>query len=80
MTTRPKHKRNPMKPRPGEVIGGGWIVLRRGDDTGRIRPSFMTFEHPTRESAEAEAARLAASRPGYRFDVLGVVSGQMVVG
>ena len=80
MTTRPKHKRNPMKPRPGEVIGGGWIVLRRGDDTGRIRPSFMTFEHPTRESAETEAARLAASRPGYRFDVLGVVSGQMVAG
>lgn len=78
MTERPKQKFNPTKPRHGEVIGGGWIVLRRGDDTGRIRPSFMTFEHPTRESAEAEASRLAASRPGYRFDVLGVVSGQMV--
>lgn len=64
MATRSKRKRNPMKSRPGEVIGGGFIVLRRGDDTGRIRPSFMTFEHPSRESAEAEAVRLAASRRG----------------
>jgi len=79
MTTRPKHKRNPMKPRTGEVIGGGWIVLRRGDDTGRIRPNFMTFEHPAREAAEAEAARLAALVPGYRFDVLGVVASLLVI-
>jgi hypothetical protein len=79
MTDRPKRKFNPTKPRHGEQIGGGWIVLRRGYDTGRIRPSFKTFEHPTREAAEAEAARLAALVPGYQFDVLGVVASQMVV-
>lgn len=35
------------------------------------RPSFF---HPSREQAEAEAARLAAKQPGKKFLVMQVVS------
>lgn len=49
----------------GEVVGGGFIVLRRGDETNRFRAKaakgFLSpFEHPTLEAATAEATRLAA--------------------
>ncbi len=49
----------------GEVVGGGFIVIRRGDGSGRFRANvtkgFVTpFEHPTREAAEAQARRLAS--------------------
>lgn len=64
----------PKKPRPGEAIGGGFFVFRRGDGTGRVRPSPWPFEHANRAAAEAEAKRLAAKMPGYRFDVLAVVA------
>lgn len=79
MQPRPAKKRgewlmNPKEPRQHELIGGGYFVFRRGDDTGRIRPSHWPFEHPTREAAEAEAAKLAAAQPGYRFNVVQVVS------
>lgn len=79
--TKPPHPsktgwlKNPRSERDGEKIGGGFFVFRRGDDTGRIRPSQpWPFEHPTREAAEIQAGRLAAKYPGYRFDVLAVVS------
>ncbi len=62
------------KPRPGEVIGGGFIVLRRGDRTKRFRTPLWPFEHGSLEAAQAEAAKLALANPGYRFDVLSVVS------
>lgn len=61
--------------RPNENIGSGFFVFRRGEWSGRIRPSKnFPFEHATLEAATAEAARLAASRPGSRFDVMGIVS------
>lgn len=63
---------NPMKTRQGEKIGGGWFVFRRGDRTGRVRVSQWPYEHPTRESAVAEASRLAMEAPGYRYEVLRV--------
>lgn len=61
--------------RANESVGGGFFVFRRGDWSGRIRPSkSFPFEHATLEAATAEAARLAASRPGSRFDVMGILS------
>jgi hypothetical protein len=64
-----------MKQRKGEMVGGGWFVMRRGTDTGRVgcRPGFP-FEHPTLESAENEATRLAKLHPGHKFCVLNQVS------
>lgn len=60
---------NPAQSRPGEQIGGGYIVLRRGKRTGRIRPSFWAFEHPTSDAAVAEMIRLAIKHPGEHFEV-----------
>lgn len=65
--------RDPTKPRPGEVIGGGWFVFRRGGDTKRIRASNWPFEHGSFEAAAAEAKRLADKEPGKAFDVVQVV-------
>lgn len=55
----------------GEVIGGGFIILRRGKEFGRISidKSKLPFEHASLPRAEAEANRLAASNAGQRFDV-----------
>ncbi len=74
MKVRPAFNRPaPKRPRPGEVVGGGFIVARLGGKTGRIRASQWPFEHPSRESAEAEAQKLAAQMPKERFVVLAVV-------
>lgn len=66
--------KNPKLPRPGEVIGAGYFVFRRGDGTKRIRPAVWPFEHPSRAAAILEAEKLAAAMPGYQFDVLEVVA------
>lgn len=58
--------------RKGEQIGGGYFVFRRGDGTGRIRPSPWPFEHPTICAAKREADKLAKMQPGYQFDVVQV--------
>lgn len=59
--------------RPGEVIGGGFFVFRRGKRTGRVgcRPNALPFEHPTYESAKKEADRLSSLCPGETFVVFG---------
>lgn len=59
-----------LKARPGETIGGGFFVLRRASN-GRLRTGHHChpFEHAKRESALAEAERLAA-KEGKRFVVL----------
>lgn len=68
------------KPRPWvkagraeEVIGGGYFVFRRGQDTGRIRPAFWSFEHPTLALAIAAAKKLSDENPGQQFDVFGLL-------
>ena len=55
----------------GEVVGGGYIVLRRGRALGRISidKAKLPFEHQTIETALAEANRLAAQHPGVTFNV-----------
>lgn len=61
--------------RAGEMIGGGYIVFRRGTEHGRIRPTtkgkttMLPFEHPTMESAMDEMKRLAALHVGQEFCV-----------
>lgn len=63
------HRPYPAKPRPGEIVGGGYFIFRRGDGTGRVRPSMWPYEHGSAETARAEAERLSRAFPGYRFDV-----------
>lgn len=55
--------------RPGELIGGGFIVIRRGNRTGRLRVPEWPFEHPTLEAAMAECDRLSEAHPGEVFEV-----------
>ena len=69
---RPPYLKDPRKEREGEKIGGGFFVFRRTGGTGRIRVPEWPFEHPTRESAEAERDRLSNLYFGEKF-VIGVV-------
>lgn len=65
-----------MKPRKNEVIGGGWLVFRRGKRTGRIGiKTTLPFEHGSRKAAEKEAQRLAEQHPGECFQVFGAAGG-----
>ncbi len=66
--------KNPHLNRVGEIIGGGFFVVRRGRRTGRICLTMCPFEHPSMESAGREAERLARRFPDRQFDVLGVVA------
>jgi hypothetical protein len=69
---------NPKKVRKDEVIGGGYIVLRRGDGTGRVRPPLWPYEHGAYDAAKAEANKLAAAQPGAKFDVFAVLHSAQV--
>lgn len=73
-----KITRGTPRTRPGEKIGGGFFVFRRGDFANRIRISDLPFEHPNYESAQKEAERLSAANPGMRYDVLGVLDAMKV--
>jgi hypothetical protein len=66
-----------MKPRPGEKVGGGFFVFRRGKKTGRVsvRPGTLPFEHADFYAAKAEAQRLAKKHPGEKFVVVAQVEG-----
>lgn len=62
--------RRSLKPRPNEIIGGGFFVFRRGKKTGRVGVyTTMPYEHGSLEQATAEATRLAALCPGETFEV-----------
>lgn len=60
----------------GEVVGGGYIVLRRGAQYGRISidKGKLPFEHASKTEAVLEAERLSRKHPGLRFDVWQVFS------
>lgn len=66
-----KKMKNANKSRSNELIGGGYIVLRRDSNTGRVMssPTGKPFEHPSLEAASTEAARLAQMFRGKRFCV-----------
>ena len=58
--------------RPGEEIGAGFFVFRRGKSSGRIArggANGLPYEHPTIEAAQSEAARLAEQFRGETFAV-----------
>lgn len=61
--------RDPRDTRTGEQIGAGFVVFRRGERTGRIRPPEWPYEHPTLDAAKAECRRLTAQNPGQTFEV-----------
>ena len=66
----PTKRRRSPKPRPNEIIGGGFFVFRRGKKTGRVGVfTTMPYEHGSFEQAVAEATRLAALCPGETFEV-----------
>lgn len=69
-TTDSEHTDNlPAKPRKGEVIGGGFLIFRRGKRTGRVgvKMKSLPFEHGSLESAQTEVERLTKANPGERF-------------
>lgn len=61
----------PPRSERGEVIGGGYIIFRRGKKTGRVgyKPHSYPFEHGSLESAEKEVQRLMDENPGERFSI-----------
>lgn len=74
-TTVQKHNTKPFwkdkrNARPGEQIGGGFIVVKRGRGSGRVRMSQWPFEHPSMELAQSEAKRMSAKWPGRTFIVI----------
>lgn len=65
---------NPTLPREGEEIGGGWLVLRRGRTTKRLKTVRWVFEHPSFEKAQEEAQRLREAFPDQTFEILSRVT------
>jgi hypothetical protein len=63
---------------PDAVVGGGFIMLRR-NSIGRLKAPRCPYEHGTRESAEAEAARMALLNPGTEYVVFEMVARQIVL-
>lgn len=65
---------DPRQERPGEQIGGGFFVFRRGRKVGRVQAPEWPFEHPTLEAAQAQRAVLMARFPGEVFEVFARVA------
>ena len=65
----PPRPLDPRQSRPGEEIGGGFFVFRRGRKAGRVQAPEWPFAHPTMESAEAQREALMARFPGEVFEV-----------
>lgn len=61
---------NKIHVRPGEVIGGGYFVVRRGEFGNRIKPSEKPYEHSSFASAQQEFLRLQAAHPGNKYCIL----------
>lgn len=57
-----KYRDDPRVQRPGEKIGGKYLVFRRSK-IGRVRTPEYPFEHPTLKSAEDELEQLRQQHP-----------------
>lgn len=66
---RPGYLADPLKAREGEVIGGGYVIFRRGGRSKRIRCPEYPFEHPTFAAAWGELQRLRTKHPDEVFEV-----------
>ena len=53
--------------RPGEVIGGGFIVIERTAQAKRLRPGAWPFECASYADALKSVARLKAIHPDREF-------------
>ncbi len=65
--------------RKGEMIGGGYIIMRRGKTSGRVRGAWKPFEHDSEEAAIRQAKKLAKAYPGERFDVFAACHTEQIV-
>jgi hypothetical protein len=63
----------PTWTRPGEVIGGGFIVIERTAETKRLRPAAWPFEVDSYAAALASVDRLKAIHPDREFCIFGDV-------
>lgn len=59
--------------RPGEVIGGGLIVIERTDESKRLRPAAWPFEVDSYAAALKSVDRLKAIHPDRDFRIFGDV-------
>ena len=66
---------DPRKERPGEKIGGGFFVFRRGEGTKRVRAANWPFEYPSLEAAQEGRDRLVGKFPGERFIIMKEIEG-----
>ena len=60
----------------GEVVGGGFMIFRRGKKTGRIgiKRNSIAFEHGDLVSVQAEVNRLEEVHPGEKFVIFMQIS------
>ncbi len=63
----------PNYDRPGEVIGGGFIVIERTAETNRLRPAAWPFELDSYAAALKSVDRLKAIHPDREFCIFGDV-------
>ena len=71
--TKLNYSGKPLHQRPGEQVGAGWFVFRRGAYANRIKPGALPFEHPTVESALEEKDRLEKLFPDCKFSIFAEV-------
>lgn len=55
--------------RQNEVIGGGWLVLRRGRSTGRLSIPPLPFEHGSPIAALQSRRRLRRKEPDELYEI-----------
>ena len=68
--TKSKSKRRKFKPRENEVVGGGFMIMRRNPD-GVLCKGFGVhpFEHGSLDDAEKERKRLSEKHTDVTFHI-----------
>lgn len=63
------YRQKRAKLREGEVVGGGYIVMRIDADSGRVIPASVPFEHGGYDSAYKSYLALTEAAPECKFTI-----------